>query len=374
MGSPAIFKGAFVKFLKNSLELFNGVQISFPSASTTLVGTDSTQQLTNKDIQGGTASDARRIVLPSNTLANLNTLADVAGSIALNTTSNKPAFNDGTNWVDLGSASAATPTIAGVVTSYEPVVQSSVLTIATGDWVANAYTLSTTDGYTTIRCDTGGTARTLNLPAVGSNTGRVYRIKLIGSTPSDLSFNVTLDGLTYVLKGYTNYVDIVCQGGGYEIVGEGPSLKPNFRAYVNSSQVIPDALGTDTAVTFNTEDWDVGSYYDTSNGRFTPRVAGNYLITASIAFLNSSINTGDAFRISVRKNGSVVVRKDLNGFAYGGGGNGRCFNPIDQIVRLNGSTDYVDITASQETGLGTLAVDQNTAHSWFQAHYVGRFD
>lgn len=63
------------------------------------------EQLTNKDFQGGTASDQSRIVLPTNTTSNLDTLTDIEGSLAYDTDQARPVFNNGSQWVPVGSGS-----------------------------------------------------------------------------------------------------------------------------------------------------------------------------------------------------------------------------------------------------------------------------
>mgnify|MGYP003130957271 FL=1 len=59
-----------------------------------------------------------------------------------------------------------------------------------------------------------------------------------------------------------------------------------------------------TKVAFNTESWDVTGVYDhSSNYRFTPGVAGKYLITSNIHFRGSSQDYASKV-IRVYKNGS----------------------------------------------------------------------
>ena len=81
-------------------------------------------------------------------------------------------------------------------------------------------------------------------------------------------------------------------------------LQPSFYARKDSSgQSIPAA--TITKVTFNTEEFDEGGCYDNStNYRFTPGVAGVYLISASIAITN--LPTGKFTQIRAYKNGSLM--------------------------------------------------------------------
>ena len=79
-----------------------------------------------------------------------------------------------------------------------------------------------------------------------------------------------------------------------------------FSAYMGSTQSIPDS--TPTKVQFGTEDYDVGSYYDNAtNYRFTPLVAGYYLITGRVQ-LGSLSTAGALGLLEVYKNGSSYKR------------------------------------------------------------------
>lgn len=71
------------------------------------VGTTDTQALTNKDYQGGTASDTSRLTLPSNTLTNLNGLTRKEGTVVYATDTDKVYYDDGTNLTAVGSGSGS---------------------------------------------------------------------------------------------------------------------------------------------------------------------------------------------------------------------------------------------------------------------------
>lgn len=68
-----------------------------------IVGTTDSQSLTNKDIDGGTASNSSRITIPKNTLTNLQALTRKQGTIVFDTTANKPYYDDGSNLKVIGS-------------------------------------------------------------------------------------------------------------------------------------------------------------------------------------------------------------------------------------------------------------------------------
>ena len=85
--------------------------------------------------------------------------------------------------------------------------------------------------------------------------------------------------------------------------GFGESNTPAFAA-VYSSAGSGLANGTYVKLSFDSELYDSGSVYDTSNYRFTPGVAGKYFIHARtlISAASTSPNQG---RIAIYKNGSV---------------------------------------------------------------------
>jgi uncharacterized protein YjbJ (UPF0337 family) len=66
------------------------------------LGTSDAQVVTNKDIDGGTASNARRITLPKDTLTNITSLTRKEGTVLWDTTNKKMMVDDGSNLKPLG--------------------------------------------------------------------------------------------------------------------------------------------------------------------------------------------------------------------------------------------------------------------------------
>ena len=135
-------------------------------------------------------------------------------------------------------------------------------------------------------------------------------------------------------------------------MGNGPA----FSAYPSANQNMTN--GVWTKLQMNVEEFDTASCYDTSNYRFTPQVAGYYQITGSSNFSANATNTRF---LSVYKNGSslkvlqAVVPNSINYMNVGGS----C------LVYLNGSTDYVELFAMQNSG-GTLATSASSSEMYFQ--------
>lgn len=116
-----------------------------------------------------------------------------------------------------------------------------------------------------------------------------------------------------------------------------------FRAYLNTNQTI--STGTWTKIQFDTEVFDTDSNFDsTTNYRYTPSVAGKYLVTLTVSY--DGLNDGQQALVAIYKNGSVDSQG--NGFA-----NGATINATlvaTAIIEMNGSTDYLEGYTHQGTG------------------------
>jgi len=114
---------------------------------------------------------------------------------------------------------------------------------------------------------------------------------------------------------------------------------PAFFAYANGNQDI--ANNTDTKVEIDTEILDSDGKFDTSNNRFTPTVAGYYIINGIARF--DATTTISSARIKIFKNGSlyyeVDVFKDTQDFSLS----------ISQVVYFD-TDDYVELYVRQNSG------------------------
>lgn len=92
--------------------LTHGTEVDNPSSGVhgvtgSVVGTTDTQALTNKDIDGGTASNTSRITIPQDTKANLDGLTRKEGTIVYSNDLDKLFVDDGTNLNEIGSGGEA---------------------------------------------------------------------------------------------------------------------------------------------------------------------------------------------------------------------------------------------------------------------------
>jgi len=120
---------------------------------------------------------------------------------------------------------------------------------------------------------------------------------------------------------------------------------PTFFAYASSTQSI--TANTRTKIQYNNKLWDTNSCYDaTTNYRFTPTVAGYYLINATVTFGSVSSSYSEIF---IYKNGTNV--------SYGAAQRANSsYNvvSINSQVYCNGTTDYIEIYADDNATVGTI--------------------
>ncbi len=117
--------------------------ITFPDATTTVMGTDVAQVVTAKDIDGATASNTSRITLPKASSATLSGLTRKQGTVAYDTTLGALVVDTGSAFVDVSAASVPTQSDELTNVGLGVSVGSSALTVA----------LKQSDGVTD--CSTG---------------------------------------------------------------------------------------------------------------------------------------------------------------------------------------------------------------------------
>ena len=131
--------------------------------------------------------------------------------------------------------------------------------------------------------------------------------------------------------------------------GFGQTNTPYFFAYRGSS-VQSIANNTLTIVEFNAELYDSGSCFDTGTYKFTPNVAGKYLINATVR-MGSSTNA-DNCQIEIFKNTTTFSRVN---------GSNRNYSSIQSLatIDMNGSSDYIQAKIYQDTG-GAANIQYNS--------------
>ena len=171
---------------------------------------------------------------------------------------------------------------------------------------------------------------------------------------ADLSATGTKDATTF-LRGDNTFAEA---GGGVNT--------PAFLAYISADQTIGNA--TFTKAQFNTEVFDVGGCYDNvTNYRFTPNVAGKYMIFSNLQMELSDYGIYQVQTL-IKKNGldyaNIKAVTYLN-VLFG------IHAPIQHIIEFNGTTDYVEIFGYMERHSSSGNKFENgTKASFFGAYKI----
>jgi len=213
---------------------------------------------------------------------------------------------------------------------------------------------TTTNATTNVYVVPNGSSTSAGV-SVANNSNLTNASKIVmatnGTTDTQIISGVNGSGTYLPLSFYTNNtlaMQITTAGN----ILVAATAAPAFRAYRNGNQTISAA--TTTKVAFNAENFDTNNNYDpTTNFRFTPTVAGYYQVNSTVSF------TTGAGQISLFKNGSryltgveVTYNASLGGHI-----------PINDLVYLNGSTDYVEIYVYLTSGTTISSDDTNTVFS-----------
>ena len=141
--------------------------------------------------------------------------------------------------------------------------------------------------------------------------------------------------------------------------------KPMFKATGPENTSL--ANNTWAKAQFNSEVFDVGGYYDhTTNYRYTPLVAGKYLIYGR-AFISYGSDGLNAVRIAIYKNGS----QDATFNRYSSGSSPLYGSvQVQALLDFNGSSDYVEFSVRAFTS-GDAFYNLNYIHGEFSGYLIG---
>ena len=138
------------------------------------------------------------------------------------------------------------------------------------------------------------------------------------------------------------------------------STGPAFSSYRTSNQSI--SANTLTKVAWNTERFDTNSNYDnTTNYRFTPTVAGYYLVNSVI--LIDGKNTGFVNN-HIYKNGASYIFHRTGDNSTGDFG-----ASVTALIYLNGTTDYIENYVRHNNSATDLLINTSELGE-FSAHLV----
>lgn len=212
----------------------------------------------------------------------------------------------------------------------------------------------------------GNTVTTLNNMTFANVT--ISSVSTAVTPPQGGTGLTTLTANNVLLGNGTSSVAFVAPGtSGNVLASNGTTWTstalPAFSAYLGSTQNLTPS--SNTKITINTKTFDTANAFDaTTNYRFTPQVAGYYLITGVVAY-NSTGSNPTTTTTQIYKNGSPVKSASGNnsGASYMGVATG--------VIYLNGSTDYVELYGQATGGSGTLYAQVNgTSYTYFDGVLV----
>ena len=207
--------------------------------------------------------------------------------------------------------------------------------------------------------------------AVGSNG--FSTVNTIGGS-SGASCNVYMNGTT-------DYVEVFAfQKSGAEIgiqtvgffdghmvssitegeVKEKEAVVISARATINQ----PATANVYTLIKLDDVEHDTNSSYDTTTGRFTPKVEGYYQVNSSVQAVPTDVSVGTTATSRVIKNGDSLLCYD--GSYVRSSSSQQLFNPVavgSHIIYMNGTTDYLELWGRNSEGTEFLSVHRNTGLS-----------
>lgn len=134
-----------------------------------------------------------------------------------------------------------------------------------------------------------------------------------------------------------------------------------FSAHKGSTDQTGIVSGVATKVTFTTETFDIGSYYDAANSRWTPP-AGQYQLNASILF-NANVVDNTLYAIYIYRNGAIYREATVRASGTVAAG----IN-ISALVNASGS-DFYEIYCLG-LGAGDKTISGAFVASWFEGFSI----
>jgi hypothetical protein len=242
-----------------------------------------------------------------------------------------------------------------------------------------------TASYALNAASSGGSSSTSSLTGqTFVPTASVSQLSLTQSVSNNDQILVILDGLvqsrtgSYTVSGSTltltenadsgSNIDVRFLGGsssGGSSVSSSYALTSSFSStsaprtaiyrYGTTSVVNPGSY-TNTIIKYDTAVTDSTGWYDNTNGRFTPTVAGWYQVSAGARVYGGS-STIEGY-LGLFKNGTQIAAVGGQGFVNG---------LISLLIYFNGSTDYISFCSNTSAAITNA---QNSGTTPFTMVYM----
>ncbi len=127
--------------------------------------------------------------------------------------------------------------------------------------------------------------------------------------------------------------------------------------HVGGSASFSVAHDTATKATFGTVDFDTASGF--SSNRYTPNVAGYYLVNAAVQYEGANLATQYAF-IRIMKNTDIYTEGEVMALV-------QYASPVvSDIVYLNGTTDYIEVFMAHKQGTAQNMRGKYLSATWLR--------
>lgn len=192
---------------------------------------------------------------------------------------------------------------------------------------------------------TTSTRITLGATLVSSDIVEIHYLGKAVNTQTPGTSTVTNDMLAgSIANSKLANSSITLNGSAVSLGGSatvGGNNTPAFFVKNTSNQDV--SHGSENQVAFDTEILDTDNAF--ASNKFTPQEAGKYFITAQFAGSDDTTTSGNLAYVvlKIRKNGSGYQSRGVINFSNNPGRQGSV--SVQAIVDLNGSSDFVDISA-----------------------------
>lgn len=296
----------------------------------------------------------------------ISTLASVVGGILGSNSSAVPTWvaNPSANNRALLSVSGTTPawsTMSYLITIAANSVIGCTTNNAMTSFAASANAVLITNGSsvpsfsTTLPSAVQGNITSTGTIATGVWNGTNIDVAHGGTNASSFTAYAVICGGTTSTGTLQNVSGVGTSGQVLVSNGAGalPTWQtPNFPvvlAILTGDQTI--SASTITKVTLNSASIDTNSNFNTTTNRFTPTVAGNYLIGYTTEWQTTAAAYN--YLTYIYLNGSAIATNSSAGLTFLGSNN--YVQTGQTVVTMNGSTDYIELDV-QQTSLLSLAL------------------